>query len=203
MSKKGELKARILEIISEIPMAAADVVEAMLTSGYGASYGKLSSQIRAQQRNRAEKETKLREKQYLHNLISQLKKDGLIKERTSNKNKKLITTPAGKNKFLLLKQKIKNQLPIAKYPQEKGGKITILIFDIPEKQKRKRNWLRETLKELGFKMIQKSVWIGKVKIPIELIKDLNMLHLINFVEIFEISRIGSLKNKPWNNLSPK
>jgi len=79
MFKKGELKAKILEIISEVPIAIADVVEAMLVSGYGASYGKLSAQVRTKQKNRSEKEAKLREKQNLRNLINQLKNDGLIK----------------------------------------------------------------------------------------------------------------------------
>lgn len=193
--KKGELKAKILEIISEAPMAAVDVIEAMLTSGYGASYGKLSAQVRAQQRRRTKRGLELKEKQKLYNLMSQLKKDGLIKEGPGSKKRKLIPTPAGKKKFRLLRQKIANQLPPQEYPQKKGNKLTILIFDIPEKQKKKRDWLRGALKELNFRMIQKSVWVGEIKIPAEFIKDLNMLRLINFIEIFEVSKIGSLKDK--------
>ena len=43
-------------------------------------------------------------------------------------------------------------------------------------------------------MIQKSVWIGKVKIPKEFLDDLFKLRLIDYIEIFEISKAGSLKN---------
>ena len=46
---------------------------------------------------------------------------------------------------------------------------------------------------MNFRILQKSVWIGKVKIPKEFIDDLKELNMINYVEIFEISRGGSLR----------
>ena len=42
-------------------------------------------------------------------------------------------------------------------------------------------------------MIHKSVWIGKEKIPQELIIDLEELKILNFVEIFEVTKQGTLK----------
>ena len=42
------------------------------------------------------------------------------------------------------------------------GKIRAVIFDIPEKLKRKRDVLRQHLIELGFTMEQKSVWSSPV-----------------------------------------
>jgi len=35
----------------------------------------------------------------------------------------------------------------------------ILIFDIPEKRRRLRNRLRDTLRAVGFKQLQRSVWV--------------------------------------------
>jgi CRISPR-associated endonuclease Cas2 len=53
----------------------------------------------------------------------------------------------------------------------------LVIFDIPEKQKKAREALRDKLKELGFEQIQKSVWVYPYKCKNE----------INFiVEVFEI-----------------
>jgi len=47
------------------------------------------------------------------------------------------------------------------------GKWRIVMFDIAEIQKRKRDYLREKLKELGFGMLQESVFIT----PHDIIKD--------------------------------
>ena len=69
----------------------------------------------------------------------------------------------------------------------------IVVFDVPEKERRKRDWLRSVLKRLELKMVQKSVWIGKVKIPKELLDDLFNLKLLDYVEIFEVSKSGSLR----------
>lgn len=43
----------------------------------------------------------------------------------------------------------------------------ILIFDIPEKQRRKRDALRQKLNELNFYQLQKSVWITPFPLPAE------------------------------------
>ena len=84
-------------------------------------------------------------------------------------------------------------MPTKKYKKEKGEKTAIIIFDIPENERRKRNWVREALKNMDFKMVQKSVWIGKIKIPKEFLNNLEVLELLDFVKIFEISKTGSLE----------
>src|SRR3990167_838001 len=73
-----------------------------------------------------------------------------------------------------------------------NNRLIIVIFDIPERERRKRAWLRLALKNIGLKLIQRSVWMGKVKIPKEFLDDIRELHLVNFVEIFEITKSGSL-----------
>ena len=98
------------------------------------------------------------------------------------------------NKLKILKKQPIGPLLEKTYEKESSERVTIVIFDIPEKERRKRDWLRAVLKNLGLKMIQKSVWIGKVKIPEALIKDLKRLNLIECVEIFEVSRTGSLEH---------
>jgi phenylacetic acid degradation operon negative regulatory protein len=62
-------------------------------------------------------------------------------------------------------------------------KNMIIIFDIPEKLRGKRNWLREELTRLGFSMLQKSVWFGPSPLPktcVQHFKDLNVLPYIKF-----------------------
>lgn len=46
-----------------------------------------------------------------------------------------------------------------KRPEKWDGKWRIILFDIPEKKKIKREALRGKLKELGFYPFQKSAWI--------------------------------------------
>lgn len=44
-------------------------------------------------------------------------------------------------------------------PETWDGRWRVLIFDIPEKRKWLRNRLRDTLYAVGFKRLQKSVWV--------------------------------------------
>lgn len=193
---KGEIILKILEVIEGMVVGTADVLDAILSSSYGASYGKLNYEISKRQRERQsnliEREFKKQERQKYYNLLFYLKKAGLIEERNKDNKKFFILTKKGKNKLTLLKNKNNEKLPKFSYEKEKGSKFTIVIFDIPETERRKRDWLRVVLRNLDFKMIQKSVWIGKVKIPKEFLDDLFKLKLIDFVEVFEISKTGSL-----------
>jgi hypothetical protein len=54
--------------------------------------------------------------------------------------------------------------------------------------------MRSALKNLGFRMIQKSVWVGKVTLPEDFLSDLRQLNLISCVEIFEVNKAGSLRH---------
>jgi len=194
---KGEITLKILEIIGDIATNAADVMGAFLDSGYGASRGKIDFEISKRQAARAEKsvdrEFQKRIRQDYCNLIYRLKKSGLIREEIENKKKFLFLTRKGKQEMSLLKEKSKNKLPDNFYQRDKGNRFIIVVFDVPEKEKRKREWLRSALKNMEFKIIQKSVWLGKNKIPQKFLLDLSKLNLIDFVEIFEITKGGSLK----------
>ncbi|MFA4818075.1 MAG: hypothetical protein WC608_05170 [Parcubacteria group bacterium] len=52
------------------------------------------------------------------------------------------------------------------------GKYRVVIFDIPEKKNKLRDWLRYELILLNYKKLQESVFIGKWPLPVELIKDI-------------------------------
>lgn len=99
------------------------------------------------------------------NLIYRLKKKGLIKD--SKEIGGWLLTPKGEELILKSKDKFRE------YKKRKDGKWVMVIFDIPEKKKRKRELLREKMKFLGFKMLQKSIWIS----PLDVINEIN-----NFIE---------------------
>ena len=60
---------------------------------------------------------------------------------------------------------------------------------------RERNILRDILRMLGFNLIHKSVWIGKVKLPERFIADLQRLGILEYVEILEVTKSGTLESK--------
>ncbi|HDH31743.1 MAG TPA: CRISPR-associated endonuclease Cas2 [Candidatus Wolfebacteria bacterium] len=195
--RKGDIILKMLETIEHFTFGMAELFGAFLDAGYGASYNKIQHQTSKRRNNNdwlnREIELKRKAKQRHYNLIYSLKKDNLIEEKINGDKKFFTITKKGRDKLLLLINKNKKMLPAASYQKEKSDKFIIITFDIPETEKTKREWLRVVIKNLGFKMIQKSVWIGQIKIPKEFLDDLLKLRLVDFIEIFEISKTGSLK----------
>lgn len=70
---------------------------------------------------------------------------------------------------------LKNEYKFEEYKKRKDGKWIMVIFDIPEKIKNKRDFFRRKLQFLGFKMLQKSIWVC----PFDVLKDIN-----NFIDKF-------------------
>ncbi len=135
----------------------------------------------------------------MHNFIYQLKLHGLIEETFSKNDKRFLKlTNNGIGKLLELNRRKERigDLPSFLYKKIPSNEILIATFDIPETMRDQRAWFRSVLKNLGFKMVHQSFWMGKVKIPKELPKDLKDLGLIEFIEVFSISKTGSLK-KFW------
>ena len=69
--------------------------------------------------------------------------------------------------------------------------IMIVTFDVPEKEKRKREWLRECLRLLGFKKLHKSVWMGKEILPEDFIHALRERDMIGYVHILAVDKRGT------------
>mgnify|MGYP001581331649 CR=1 FL=1 len=79
--------------------------------------------------------------------------------------------------------------------QEKpaGDKKVMVLFDIPEKKRKIRNWLRLHLKLWNFEMLQQSVWLGKGPLPKEFVDRLDLLGIGKCVKIFKIESIKAQK----------
>lgn len=183
----------ILEVLKDAAVGSLDLFEAFLAAGYGASPRRVGYELSKIEEKRLSREQRARLRQKYCNLISQLKRDGLIQVKENSRSKIFALTPRGKKKMKELRLKIEREAPRPDGYQKEKGNLTIVAFDVPEKHKTKRNWIREVLKNLDFKMIQKSVWFGRVKIPRQFIDDLGRFDMIDFVEVFEISKAGSLK----------
>jgi DNA-binding transcriptional regulator PaaX len=78
------------------------------------------------------------------------------------------------------------------FPTKKLSKISkveknlIVAFDIPEKKRKYRDWLRSELIGFGFEQVQKSVWFGPA-LPKEFILYLDEIKLLDYVRFFKAS----------------
>lgn len=118
-------------------------------------------------------------------ILSRLQKQGLIERKV----KKWSITSLGK-KFLG-KRWFKKTI---KLPQN-DGIMRLIIFDIPERERKKRLWLRLELTACDYKILQKSVWVGYCPLPKEFFEALDYLNLRNYVHIFSVKSTGTLKKE--------
>ncbi len=128
----------------------------------------------------------------MYSLLYQLKKQGFIAKNVNDGKTFWDITVNGEKHLEKLMDKF--SLPRKNYKKEKNDGLTIVVFDIPEKDRHKRNWLRQALTLLEFNLLQKSVWIGKNKIPKTFLNDLADLNIIDNVHIFGVAKTGTVKD---------
>ena len=75
-----------------------------------------------------------------------------------------------------------------------SDEVIIVSFDVPERRRHWRDWLRFQLASLGLQKLQLSVWIGKVKLPEEFLEDLKKFQLLTYVHILSVGKKGTLKD---------
>ena len=191
---RGTITLTILGAIGGAVVDAHDRAVAILSAGYGASGNKISRAMREVKHSR-EKLTASRDEQVrYYNMLAALRRDGLIAEQRRGGKRLFGLTRKGMTRLHALRTKAANPMPATEYTGGVSDVFTIVAFDVPERDRRKRDWLREALRNLHLRMVQKSVWMGKVKLPKTFIDDLSHLHLTEHVEIFEITKRGSLKH---------
>ena len=188
---RGDITRKILEAVADTSSDTMDIFAILLTNPRP-SYSRLDYELRKRQRDRNQQEFDQKEKRHYYLMLNKLRREGLIKKTIKNKKSIFKITQRGVQKLKSLQELVWPHVPQESYSAETSNNLTILTFDIPEKQRRKRDWLRGVLRSLGLRMIQKSVWLGKVKLPQDFLEDLRDLNLLNCTEIFEVTKTGSL-----------
>ena len=122
-----------------------------------------------------QKRRKISNNVYNQNMY-RLKKRGIIQDKNnmfclSDKGKTLYNNP-----YIKMRKK-----------PTKTNKIFI-IFDIPEKKKKVREWLRNQIKDWDFEMVQKSVWLGYGPLPEEFLERLKILKVNDGVKIYNLQK---------------
>ena len=204
--KDGELSLLVLKSLSRASLGLDNLIDRLLTPGFGHKGQFTKDQFidyhkrcRERKKQYNKEEFLLEEKVKLAVLINRLQKNGLVKkEKIIGRKAFWVTTSDGLEKILKLEEKLlrrkQKNLPPTNYPMLVSKRMTVIVFDISEKEKHKRGWLRAVLKRLNFKMLQKSVWVGNNQLPPDFIRDLKTLKIINQVKIFSVVDEGSIED---------
>jgi DNA-binding transcriptional regulator PaaX len=129
------------------------------------------------------------QKKILYELVQ--KRRMLTKQSFNNnlyrlKNKGILNFDSEKN-ILINRNNLKRHTLFSKIIEKPIGDIKIMVlFDIPEKKRKTRNWLRLHLKLWDFKMIQQSVWLGQGPLPKEFTERLELFGISKCVKILKV-----------------
>ena len=93
-------------------------------------------------------------------------------------------TNNGKN---YLKKKLKTLKSFKSPFTKEQSKNLICMFDVPEKNKKERDWLRFHLKKFNYVMIQKSVWVGPSPLPKEFLDYIKYIGLKDNIKTFKLA----------------
>lgn len=188
---KGNLMIPVLKALEKGTAATIDLLD-FLGPWDGGAYSKmhrsLHGPVRSNSKDFAAERKKEAARQF-YNLLYRLRQDGLIER---DESRFWSMTAKGKEKLEKLLKRNKENLPKKDYKLENDKSLILVVFDIPEKMRPKRNWLRDVLVRLNFSMLQKSVWLGRGKLPQSFIADLKEYGLLPHIEILSIAKAGSI-----------
>jgi len=131
--------------------------------------------------------------QNYYSAVSRLRSKGFIK----HKSKMIFTlTPKGEREalFAYLNGEIASFHPSV--PKKWDGGWRIIFFDIPERKRRYRDFLRRIIRAIGFREFQRSVWVYPHPVP-SFLRDLlfeeNIKHYTRFITTDTIEYDTDLK----------
>lgn len=117
-------------------------------------------------------------------ILWRLQREGLIARTGATKNAKWRLTPAGNVRL--------NEAEADRESPMSDGITRLVIFDIPERERKKRTTVRAELVACGFHHLQKSVWMGDCPLPASFIALLDDLGLAGQVHIFSVREKGTI-----------
>ena len=178
----------VKELLEHLLVCGASLMLNSLFVPYGQGLGR---SIREAERllEKCPHDFSLHSRETISNTLSRLKRKGLIKKTGPPKQTIWRITRAGKNHFIATKR-----VPIFSLPP-KDGKMRLVLFDIPENERDKRDWLRPRLLSCDYTPLQKSVWVGERPLPQELRKELDekgigrYIHVVGLEDIPKIMRL--------------
>ena len=197
---RGELTFKILSALEKNKDEALDLLSAFLVAGIAGGNNPKKMQylaktiIEERQKLREDKEQDRMAKHRFYSMVSYLEKDGLVKKQKKEEGIYINITSKGITHLRYIKERTEYAFPPPNYDDdlEKVGNVTIITFDVPEIERKKRDWLRCALRNMDSEMIHKSVWMCQNGIPEGFLEDIRDLNLSDYMEIFQINKKGTL-----------
>lgn len=124
-------------------------------------------------------------KQTFSTTLARLKKQGLVKNNKARWKPLWFLTNKGKTKFL-------NSRDIL-VPTELDDIPRLVVYDIPESNRKKRDRIRKELVVCGYKQLQKSVWLGYRPLPAGFAELIDGLKLGKKIHILGVNKEGTLE----------
>lgn len=186
--RRNTIEWRMLTFLDEVGEA---VLHTWLPKGYPES-ALWRALLGLDKKRSWSKEERERLRRMASDTLYRLKAKGLVVCIGPKKFARWVLTPKGRRMQ-------KKFLPdVDALPED--GRLRIFIYDIPEKYKASREWVRRELTIAGFVMLHKSVWVGKRPLPERFFSDLSERGLFEYVQFFEIKEAGSLMNLDWKRI---
>ena len=136
-----------------------------------------------------------RNKHQFHQTLQYLKRQGLVVKKGERRDAAWMLTKRGSKKLLMYRKSRADLFSSShiRFPAPQGGDLTIISFDIPERERRKRDWIRRCLVEMDFELLQKSVWVARGGVHEDFMHALRERNLLDAVHIFAVTRQGTVK----------
>ena len=126
-------------------------------------------------------------KQSINNTIHRLNKNGHILKQDDC----ILLSPSGRK--YVENKKVRFLTFDSPYTKE-SSKNLLVMFDIPEVKKAEREWFRFHLREFGYEMIQKSVWVGPSPLPEDFLDYIKSIKLRECIKTFKLAKPYNTRN---------
>ena len=136
-----------------------------------------------------------RNRHQFHQTVQYLKRQGLVVKSEKTHDIKWVLTKRGNERLLAYHKSRADPFSSShiRFLAPQGGGMTIISFDIPEKERRKRDWIRRCLVEMDFKPLQKSVWVARGGVHEDFMRALRERNLLHAVHIFAVTKQGTIQ----------
>ena len=115
--------------------------------------------------------------------LSRLKEQGLVTKTGGKRFARWIPTAEGEKKLMSYNME----------PAKSDGIPRLVMYDVPELERKKRDRLRYALAACHYQQLQRSVWLGYCPLPVEFVKSLKDLNLKDKVHIVSVHKTGTLR----------
>jgi len=127
---------------------------------------------------------KINHKKFVQTL-GYLRREGFIRTKIRKEKRIFLLTSKGFNRVF------ESNLKYIDLKKRNDGKcqMVMVIFDIPEDYRKIRNKFRSVLKSLGYKQLQKSVWISPYDVLKETKEMIKFYKIKNYTKLFLVKTI--------------